>query len=689
MKFFKTFILLISISFFSYANKQDRNIQRNLEKASIYLNQFNFDSAFVFFNTALQAAKSKNDKVLETHITRLMGRAYILASNSDSALIQLTRAIDMAKLIDNDSILAMAYLNVAYILINRGMADSALWLHKEALRLYESNNDSIGMAKAHTSLAIYYKYSGDFDLGLKNALSANYIFRKLKLEAPLARSYINLGNTYEKIGDYDTAVSCFEKSYQIGQKINNPDIISTSLINKTVVYWQRANEEMEKGDSITGLKMYQLTKDEFLKSIEYSKKINDLSALSMLYSNISIVYNDLGMFKESIESAKKAISLSKELNIMTDQLNALNNLGIAYQNMKEYNSAKRSYLESLDLARKSKHKEAIKKACINLSTAYELMGDYKKSLEYARLTAVYEDSLFSESKQKLIEEHKTNFEILHLKDQNQIKELDKKRIRAERNITLGIGILVVVALLSLIIFFRMRARKNRIIAQQRIQKLEDEKKLMAARSVLVGQEKERERIAQELHDGIGVLLSTASIHFSSVESKADAETSEMLKKANKLLKEAGKEVRQISHNMMPGVLSKFGLKEAIEDLFEDIEESTDIEIDLQLTCGEMRLAENMEIMLYRVIQEMLNNTLKHAKASKISLLISRDDNEIFIDYHDNGIGFVEDKLPHEKSLGVSGIRSRIDYLGGTIELLSATDKGTKYAIMIPLSEKIA
>jgi len=295
--------------------------------------------------------------------------------------------------------------------------------------------------------------------------------------------------------------------------------------------------------------------------------------------------------------------------------------------------------------------------------------------------------LFSEKKQELIEKHKADFEILHLKDQNKIKELEKKKIRFQRNLSYVIGAVIILLLILILYFFRMRVRKNRIIAAQKIQKLEDEKRLMAAQSVLVGQEKERERIARELHDGIGVLLSTASIHFSSVEEQTDEETGKMLKKANKLLKDAGKEVRQISHNMMPGVLSKFGLREAIEDLFEDVEDTGDLDIDLQIKCKKERLPENTEIMIYRVIQEMLNNTLKHANASAISLFAERTDEQIIIEYADNGDGFEIDKLPQSKSLGLSGIRSRIDYLGGHIELTSKQGKGTRYSITIPINSK--
>ena len=666
---------------------QNRMAYELTNKARSYTGNFQFDSAFVYFDSALQAADESGNEALEAYILRLKGRAYIISGPDDSALVYLNKAIHLSEKLKNDTILAMAYLNVAYIIKDRGMPDSALRLYQKALRLYESEQDSIGIAKVNAMLAIHYKYSGDFDRGLNSALIANRIFRKYNQGGALGRSYINLGNIYERLGDYDTAVACYDLAYQTGQKINNAQISQSALINKTVMFWHKGNRETEKGDSLTAQESYRSAKDGFLEAIAFSKKINDWQTLPLLYSNISIVYRDLHRYNEAIASAQEAVRIAKEMDLMTDQLNALNNLGIAYTAVKQYKKAEASYLESLKLAKRSKQKEAIQEASSNLSSVYEMMGKYKEALKYSRMSAAWQDSLFNENKQKLIEEHKTNYEILYLKDRQKITRLKEEKARQERNIIFVVASVIVVILLLLIIFFRMRAKKNRIIAEQRIQKLEDEKKLMAAQAVMVGQEKERERIARELHDGIGVLLSTASIHFSSVEDKTDKETADMLKKANTLLREAGKEVRQISHNMMPGVLSKFGLKEAVEDMFENVEEAGEIEVDLHLDMGDDRLPQNMEIMIFRIVQEMLNNTLKHAKASKITFSLKKEEQDIRLEYEDNGIGFDEEKLSDEKSLGLSGIRSRVEYLGGTVELKTGKGKGTSYSVIIPLHEK--
>ncbi len=690
-KLFFRLSLLIAFCYggINASNQTDRKVdlQSYLRHAKSYEKQYNYAAARLTYDSAIAIAQYREDALWLAQLYRLKGRSYIFSDQNDSAVIFLEDAVQIADSLDIDTILAMAYINIGNIMHDWGLPDSSVYYYKESRALYASAGDSIGVGKTYSSLAIHYKYSGDFEKGIENALKANIIFKKFDRTESYVRSLINLGNIYEKLRENDTALSCYKLSYKLSKKNNLPVLAAISLMNRGIIFYNYGIGEKINGETGKALIRFEQAKSEFLKAMEFSKSINDQKRLAQLYSNISLCNKKLGNIKEAINYARDAVTIFKELGNINGLIFALNSLGSCYEYNEDYQKAKACYFESLELAKKAKQKEAIKKTSFNLSNVYNLQGDYKKALEYYRLSADYQDSLFNEKKQKLIEEHKTQYEILHLKDMNRIKELDKKRMRAVRNVTLWVSVFVVVVLLGSLLFMRMRARKNQIIAAQKIQKLEDEKKLMAAQSVLVGQEKERERIARELHDGIGVLLSTASIHFSSVETKTDKATGEMLKKANKLLKEASKEIRQISHNMMPGVLSKFGLKEAIEDLFEEVEDASDAKVDLRLYMGEERLPESMEIMIYRVVQEMLNNTLKHTKASKITFSFSKEDGMISMEYTDDGVGFYEEKLPQGKNLGLSGIRSRIDYLGGKLKMESRPGEGTRYSIIIPLNVK--
>jgi signal transduction histidine kinase len=268
--------------------------------------------------------------------------------------------------------------------------------------------------------------------------------------------------------------------------------------------------------------------------------------------------------------------------------------------------------------------------------------------------------------------------ILRLENSNKQKALERNRI-------LGSSVAVVLLLILTLIFFRYRSRKNRVIAAQRIQQLEDEKKIIEAQSVMVGQERERKRIAQELHDSLGVLLSTAKIHFKKVVSKTtDENIHDLVEKADNLLKDASEEVREISHNIMPGVLSKLGLSEAIEDLLDEVEDAGKVEVNYQVEEIPDRLPENTEIMLFRVVQELVNNTLKHAEATRIDFILQRSGTHIRIEYTDNGKGFNPDTVQEDKSLGLSGIRSRIDFLKGILTIDSQPNGGARFNISIPI-----
>ena len=158
----------------------------------------------------------------------------------------------------------------------------------------------------------------------------------------------------------------------------------------------------------------------------------------------------------------------------------------------------------------------------------------------------------------------------------------------------------------------------------------------------------------------------------------------MIDKATKYLDEASGEMRKISHNMMPGLLSKLGLCEALEDLFETLNEMDGIDARMEVVGPKKRLPENKEIMIYRVAQEMVNNTIKHANADKIDLTLIVHPDQIDISYSDDGKGFFVAEVLAQKTMGVQSIRSRVKFLDGIINIDSSPGNGTIYRINIPL-----
>lgn len=155
-------------------------------------------------------------------------------------------------------------------------------------------------------------------------------------------------------------------------------------------------------------------------------------------------------------------------------------------------------------------------------------------------------------------------------------------------------------------------------------------------------------------------------------------------RARDLLTKAGTEVRKVSQNMMPGTLSKFGLVAALEDFFDETNEMENLQVNYNIKPLKTSLPENKTIMIYRIAQEMTNNTIKHAQATQIDFSLYEEDNKIFIDYTDNGIGFNPEQHSEGKTLGVSGIHSRVQFIEGNVKLKTAPGKGCRYFITIPL-----
>lgn len=646
-----------------------------LERATYHYYKGELDSVLFYSDTALNIIDYHICPIQLTHLRRLKGSTYARLDSLDSAIETLRLARHEAINLENDSIQAMAELHLGWTFSKiDDKVDSVLIMYNHALFLYKKNKDTVGMAKILNNLAIYYKDYTNYDKALEAALQSYSIFKKGNDSLKIIISLINLGNIYLELGEYDTSMSCFNKSYDLAFKSRYDNLSYTSMSNIAVIYYK--------------LGRYDEALDVFNEVIEYAEKQNKNRVLARYYMNVSLIYDKLDNVSLAFEYVNKSLELSRKYSFKKIEIKSLNNLGLFYKEQKNYFKSIDAFNQSFELSKNDSSLMDMRNAVSNMANVSELTGNYKDAYFYRLEYSKINDKILNKDKQMIIGGIKSDFYVLQLKDKNRINEMEKQKIRFERNLSFGLGITGIVLLILIVIALRNRARKNRIISAQRIQQLEDEKRILAAQSVIVGQEEERKRIAQELHDGIGVLLSTASMHFSNLSLDDDpAKTRKTYSKATKMLNEASKEVRKVSHNMMPGVLSKFGLNEAIEDLFETIEETGAMHTEVTMECKKERLPENLEIMIYRVVQEMINNTIKHAEASTIKCKMKRTDSDISIHFADDGKGFNSDVLPKDRSLGIFGIRSRVDFLGGIVNLQSKPGSGTSYDITIPLVQK--
>ena len=223
-----------------------------------------------------------------------------------------------------------------------------------------------------------------------------------------------------------------------------------------------------------------------------------------------------------------------------------------------------------------------------------------------------------------------------------------------------------------------------------MKKVEQEKRDMEKtllNAIIQAEETERKRFAKDLHDGLGPILSTVKMSLSSLSRiEKDDQTKKILRNTDMVIEEAIKSIREISNNLSPHILNNFGLNKAMRNFINKINYSDTIQIKFTSDFEEDRFESNTEVVLYRVLCELINNTLKHAEATLISISLKKRPGLISCDYNDNGKGFDINLLsPSQHSgMGYSNMVSRINSLNGSLNLTSEKEKGTKASITVPI-----
>jgi len=245
-----------------------------------------------------------------------------------------------------------------------------------------------------------------------------------------------------------------------------------------------------------------------------------------------------------------------------------------------------------------------------------------------------------------------------------------------------VAALLIISLLS----YRNYRNKQRL-QQQRIAELETEKKLTATEAVLKGEEQERTRLAKDLHDGLGGMLSGIKYSFQTMKGNLimTPDNQQAFERSMDMLDSSIKEMRRVAHNMMPEALVKFGLDTALKDFCNDISQSGALKVNyLSIGLENKIIDQTTAITIYRIVQELLNNTMKHAAATNAIVQVSKTNGLLSVTVEDDGKGFDTSILKQSKGIGWSNIQHRIEFLKGKLDVNSQMEKGTSVLIELPV-----
>ncbi|OIR06953.1 signal transduction histidine-protein kinase/phosphatase DegS [mine drainage metagenome] len=519
-----------------------------------------------------------------------------------------------------------------------------------------------------------------------------------------ARSITNLGAIEALKGNYPAALKLYLESLAIWEGLNEPKGIMLSKNNIAQIYGYLKKTELEfqflkEAESIAGqyhyddelgliklnLSVYYSNKGDFrealdqqLAAIAINLKLNKLSLASLGYSNAGGYL----FFLHKIDSAIYFYYQSKKIG---EQINDQKTIAISWANLAEAfetkgltDTAIKYYGNAVAVAKPISLKDILVFSYEQLANIYKKKGDYNKAFQFTELKQIIKDSILNSTATRQLAEMQTKYET----EKKERKISEQQFEISKRNYWIA-GILFCFMMIGLVIysFNRRKQLKQEALMQITLRKTEE----LAAKSILEAEENERERIASDLHDGVGQLMSVAKMNLSAIENEIpfiNDEQKNQFEKVISLVDESCKEVRTVSHNMMPNALLKTGLANAVRTFLDNVNNKA-IKINLYSEGLNERIDSNTEIILYRVIQEAVNNVIKHANATQLDITLIKDDATVSATIEDNGQGFDVAELKKKDGIGLKNIQSRIAYLKGTVDWDSQIGKGTAIIINVP------
>ncbi|MEL6652770.1 MAG: tetratricopeptide repeat protein [Bacteroidota bacterium] len=590
--------------------------------------------------------------------------------------------------------------------------DTFIWLTDSSLRFSQQKQFYFGEARAYYYLGVGAYVQAEYDTALvhcERAIEAYHLSGTPKLAYSLANVENIRGLSFNALGDYPAALEAFQNGLRFNQEAQDAASEANAYHNMAMVYdkmseYQNALEYFQKGRTIrlsldnptilaesdlgVGTAFLNLYQDDsarvYLERARLSFGEEDnIYGLSRALNSLGILAMDAKQNQEAANLFRTTLDLQREMDDQDGMLSSLINLGELEYRLREYGFAERLLLEAYQLADSLNSRSRMIEAGKLLTQALEAQAKLKPALKYQRLITLLSDTMFQENRTEALAEMETRYKTeqqaqrIEFQDQQIAQEQREKRILAWST---AIGIILLISLFGLL-YNRYRLRKKVELEQA----LTEERKERFA-ATLTASEEERKRIATELHDGLGQLLSTARMNVASLDEvmeEGDTDDQEIYATSLRLIDNACQEVRQISHDLMPGALSRGGLIAALEDMRDQINTSREMKLELAVEDHSQRLPDAIAFNLYRIVQEVVNNMLRHAEASEIKLIWENNRTPMRLTIADNGKGMDKEMIGKGDGLGWQNLQSRLDLLNGRLDTQTAPGQGLRLQIEIP------
>lgn len=634
----------------------------------------------VLFLIAFSLAGQKNAAVFMA-IDSLIEHGWALKEGNDlkKAETQASIALTIAEKVHYPKGIAASKNLLGVLCQEEGRYPESLSFFEAAKALRFSMGDSIGAANVLGNLGKLKQKEGQYDASVGYFLQAISIQQRFNNEKGLANAYMNLSNTYEKEGSLDKGLAFLGKSLEIWQKRGDSLKIIDCLHNMALLH-------MRVGDLAKATYCAKEVLSFCQKSNNIEEEIQILNLLADISTRRGAVEQAAQYYAIAAQKTTDSLKVLKRETVFSVYLNYA-----TFQNNQNKVATGLSFLNKA--AEWSSSAEEFEALALNKADAYAKLGKLDSALFYQTNANQWKDSIYNKNKAEAISKFETQFNTPQIRAQLNESILAGQQKTKQNNILMGILAAVPFILLLFAAYFWQKRRKDAIIAIQKeqlhhreIDRLLKDQEISTINAMLQGQEAERDRIAKDLHDEVGGLLTGLGYELEAlVNDQRNEIHAQTLRDALKIVGTAYEETRRISHNLKSGVLAKFGIVMALRELAGSVNRGKS---GLNATVFVHGMEENIPIdtktesQLYRIVQELIANTQKHAKASQITIAINRFDHELNLTYEDDGIGF--DPQKSGKGIGLKNIAARAHELGASMDIDSKLGSGVSVFIKIPI-----
>lgn len=571
---------------------------------------------------------------------------------------------------------ASAYITRALIHAQTGNLDSAKQFCHEAIALSKRISDDLHMALAYNVLGSVNLSQGNYANAIRAYTDGLERFRSISHESGTAATLNRIGNFYLKRKQYNSSRLYYEQSLAVFEKLKRYDQVTGILNNIGVSYYQENN--------------FAKALEYFSRSTKILEEINMPEKLAIRELNIGKTNTHLEKYQEADHYLKKALEHAEQYNDKKVMCQSLLNLGILKRLQHDDTSAILYLKEGLELARNMHDHDTEIEFYETIAKSYAQQDNYEQAYAYYQKFDFLKDSLLNLEKDR---------EVLILQNQFEAKQNEQKisllQHEAEKKniilLALIIGsILLILSMVLVLINYNNKQKSLRLIhtqkeeiSRQKITELIKDQELNSFKNKLEGQENERKRIAQELHDGIGGTLASIKMNLLGLKTD-DGSLKERLNDITLRLDNACEEVRMISHNLIPPVLHNSALTEVIKNFVNEVIGTRNIVVNYEFYPKKQieAIDKNIQVDIYRIIQELVTNAIKHGRAQEISIYLTMHDDYINLMVEDDGTGFRNDGK--QDGIGLKNIQSRVAALDGKITIDTNIGKGTNVIIDLSL-----